>query len=604
MAAKLTERHQAWLDAFVAAHGRAPRVLHVGNVANNAFNNAKVLNEAGIDSDVVCYDYYHIMGCPEWEDADCDVRGIDQMKPQWYRVDLQGYQRPNWFAQGPMGLCLAYLQARRGPEPARAEPLWQELLVASGVVPPPPDKQTECLPDSNLPVAQPALAANSDPLDRLGLPPVVLRLARICRSVVTAPSSLTWMRSKRMVRRIGRRLAPWAVSAGPIPTAMAADTVSGPEQTPIAVRAEPQSQPVNPHLEALITAFADLFPDRPDQLSREDLLPYGGCREEWARLCALYDLVIGYSTDGIYPLLADKRPYIAFEHGTIRDIPFAPTGQGRVAALTYAQSDAVFMTNADSLPQARRLHAKRIIKGLHGFNWPNMQRRLAQVKRADLQALFGLAPGIKTFIAPARQQWRDGPVTWQKGNDRIVRAVHLLAQRYAGQFKVILVAWGGEVELTRQLIAELGVESHVLWIDPVPKADLWALYLATDCVLDQFILTCIGGVTMEALALGTPIITALDDATMTEFYGETIPLLNAQTVDEIATAMAEVIEGTPRARAAGQRSHGWFHAHHTGDVVLDKLLEAICAVVPVPSDPAPVPSAAGLPRPSLVRQAA
>ena len=59
-----------WLDKFRQQHGRSPRVLHIGNIANNAYNNAKLLNKVGLECDVICYGYYHIMGCPEWEDAD------------------------------------------------------------------------------------------------------------------------------------------------------------------------------------------------------------------------------------------------------------------------------------------------------------------------------------------------------------------------------------------------------------------------------------------------------------------------------------------------------------------------------------------------------
>jgi hypothetical protein len=45
-------------------------VLHVGNVANNGYLNAKLLNDAGCDCDVLAYAHYHTMGCPEWEESD------------------------------------------------------------------------------------------------------------------------------------------------------------------------------------------------------------------------------------------------------------------------------------------------------------------------------------------------------------------------------------------------------------------------------------------------------------------------------------------------------------------------------------------------------
>jgi hypothetical protein len=56
--------NRAWLRAFEINRGRPLRVLHIGNIANNAYNNVKIQRERGIDADVLSLDY-----CPEWEDA-------------------------------------------------------------------------------------------------------------------------------------------------------------------------------------------------------------------------------------------------------------------------------------------------------------------------------------------------------------------------------------------------------------------------------------------------------------------------------------------------------------------------------------------------------
>src|SRR5205085_10791371 len=116
---------------FQSARGRRPRVLHIGNIANNAFLNAKILNQAGYDCDVMCADYYHIMGCPEWEEEDFIGTIPDQFSPDWSTVDLQGYQRPRWFAQGPQPLCLDYLLAKRSGDIRAADLRWEDLSTAS-----------------------------------------------------------------------------------------------------------------------------------------------------------------------------------------------------------------------------------------------------------------------------------------------------------------------------------------------------------------------------------------------------------------------------------------------------------------------------------------
>ena len=54
-------------------------------------------------------------------------------------------------------------------------------------------------------------------------------------------------------------------------------------------------------------------------------------------------------------MIAGTVPYVAYEHGTIRDIPFSDTSIGRLTALAYARAEAVVITNPDCLDAAKRL---------------------------------------------------------------------------------------------------------------------------------------------------------------------------------------------------------------------------------------------------------
>lgn len=77
----------AFLKEFQRAHNRPLRVLHIGNIANNAYNNALIQRRFGIEADVICYNYYHVMGCPEWEAASFDGN-IDNMFPEIGRAHV------------------------------------------------------------------------------------------------------------------------------------------------------------------------------------------------------------------------------------------------------------------------------------------------------------------------------------------------------------------------------------------------------------------------------------------------------------------------------------------------------------------------------------
>ena len=80
-------------------HGIA--ILHIGNIATNAYNIAKALRQrTDIEADVFTRDYCYYISEPEWEDADIDpVQFADLSWPDWSTVDLKGFQRPAWFKQ-------------------------------------------------------------------------------------------------------------------------------------------------------------------------------------------------------------------------------------------------------------------------------------------------------------------------------------------------------------------------------------------------------------------------------------------------------------------------------------------------------------------------
>ncbi|MGX5735308.1 glycosyltransferase family protein [Bosea thiooxidans] len=118
--------HNETLKGLETKLGRPLRVLHIGNIANNAYNNARIQRQYGIEADVLSYDYYHVMSTPEWEDAKFEGE-IDQDAPNWWGSSLKGWQRPDWFVQGPASACLQYLRAKRFGYRRLQKLLWRYL---------------------------------------------------------------------------------------------------------------------------------------------------------------------------------------------------------------------------------------------------------------------------------------------------------------------------------------------------------------------------------------------------------------------------------------------------------------------------------------------
>lgn len=73
------------------------KILHFGNIANNAYLNSKFLRSQQYLSDVISLNYKHIMGQPEWEDAEIISHG-DDFAPNFLLYN--SFKKPNWFYDG------------------------------------------------------------------------------------------------------------------------------------------------------------------------------------------------------------------------------------------------------------------------------------------------------------------------------------------------------------------------------------------------------------------------------------------------------------------------------------------------------------------------
>jgi glycosyltransferase involved in cell wall biosynthesis len=536
-----------WLRDFERRHGRPLRVLHIGNIANNAYNNAKIERGYGIEADVLCHDYYHVMGCPEWEDASFDGRIDDEMFPDWWAVGLKGYRRPRWFAQGPLDASVRYLLAKNGN--AHAALLWRSLqaerwlLCRKSRAARLARKWLASFTGCEIAyVAQPANSAIAHTLERW--------LSILLRHRVPFRSALS--RLRRRVSRVAR----------------AANLASD---------AARHRREMRKKQGRLIAAAAALVPPAtllPGDLERVFLWwwhPY------LRLLLSRYDVIQGYGIFGEVPLAAGV-PFIAYEHGTIRAIPFKDDAEGRLCAVTYRCAAAVFVTNSDNLEAAEKLNLEpsRVVCLPHAFDSDKLER-FAQANPAPPRD-----PGAPPlFFSPTRQHWVDDDPGWAKGNDRVFRAMRQLLDEGI-ECRLRLVAWGVDLERSRALIEELSLTARVEWVPTMKKRELWAQYLAADGVIDQFVVPAMGGVTFEAMMLARPVITAIDRAQTARFFGEAPPVLSCRSVDEIVDAMRNVATDPADAAGRGKANLAWMRRYHSARRIVELQAETYRRIVESP----------------------
>jgi len=295
-------------------------ILHVGNIANNAWQNAKLLSDDFCWTNLVlCPDYYHAMSAPEWEDAEI-VEQVNVYAPLWFKCDLKDYKRPDNFLCGPERLILKVAQGMLTGE--RSEWLEKNMCIANGTFP-----------------ASAVLRNIFRIYWRFGFRSIAISL------FLVMPLSVAWF----VLSKLGLvevKFNKWVLHlAGLI------------RDVPILGRCADAFRKGSGRynlskgrINNLIRDFETRFPNRIDKLTEEDFKSIS-INKHWVSLFEASDIVQCYSIDPIKPMVLGV-PYFAFEHGTLRDIPFENSPRGRLTSLAYARSEHVFVTNFDCLENA------------------------------------------------------------------------------------------------------------------------------------------------------------------------------------------------------------------------------------------------------------
>lgn len=641
--------------------GRSLRVLHIGNIANNAYNNAKIQRQFGIEADVLCYDYYHVMAAPEWEDGGL-TDPVDPALPNWWKTNLKGFKRPDWYVQGPLKLCIAYLQAYRTGNAERVAVMrsliqedyisklrdaaklkgeqWQE----------PRRSAPEYLRDARLTIDKVASRARIDGVRskefakvlckafagrvrsraekalatfkaKLEVAPIqlhthaanVLRLlfwrsacrwfakpvlpkraqlalriyqqARIAAGKGPLPDATlrlvadsipqeirnaSWVRILPVVLRSSAKAAFWGAAAGMktgVEFITRDRTRKAPENRPDHSEKLPSHQVPDAslpgHARHLLDKECAYQPVDADVRAAFLSIANFHC-ELFAPLLNYYDVVQGYSIDGIIPLVNRFKPFACYEHGTLREIPFENTLLGLQCRVAYRNAPAVFVTNTDVLPSVDRfaLDPKCVHYLPHAFDDQKLLRW--RESHAHLQP----TPGEVVFFSPTRHHWKDNNPSLTKGNDvMLLAAGQLLAKGVT--FRLVLVEWGQDTDATKALLKTLGLETRTKWVKPMGKQDLWRCYCTSHAVLDQFTLPALGGVGFETLALGRRLITKTDQPTLAKFFGCAPPVLAAADVEDVTASMESVINDAGDRSGIGKSGQEWIKKWHSARRVVE-----------------------------------
>ncbi|MBV9248065.1 MAG: glycosyltransferase [Acetobacteraceae bacterium] len=563
----------------------AKHVLHVGNISNLAYGNARMAQSSRLINYVVSYDFWHFASWPEWEDltsTDLQTRVEDfgdPYFPDFWRLKPESRRRPQWFAQGPQLLAIAYLVLLREGNIEAAQTAWRCLHYQSFKACRLRDTMPQRHVLSRSQFEEFLQGANLSDEEREELEEgfrfdLLLQRLRELLGKTEGPEAAAMASPPFDPKFVDRWIAVdpslradiHAFRANLLTYACGFEQRElPPSHSDFALPARLQHM-----LHAIGALLSGVIPRyRPAGPSAEDVAPYSFVIPYWRDLFARFDEVILYGPMAVLGALVGGS-YIAYEHGTIRDAPFQDSGYGRLVRHAFEHARHVFITNADYFSATRRIEIAPSRRTC--IPHPCEEQRYDELRhcyptpRSD-------APIV--FVAPARHDWQLSDPSLSKGNDRLIRAFAAVVAETRTPLQLEFVEWGLDVDASRALIEKLGISSNVIWKKPMPKGVLWREYLLANAVVDQFLISSIAGVSFEALALGRRCITHDDGIANREFFGVQPPLLSAHTEAQIADRLRQVIDDPMDRRGVGRAGRDWIEKYHSRDVTIDKLCSVL-----------------------------
>ncbi len=180
-----------------------------------------------------------------------------------------------------------------------------------------------------------------------------------------------------------------------------------------------------------------------------------------------------------------------------------------------------------------------------------------------------------TFLLPARQHWGF------KGQNLVLKAISMLSPQERKRSRIVLMAWGRDLQRTEQLTKQLGLTEVIEWSPILTKNELWdACSQPGTVVMDQFPTLDfhgggLGGVARDAMAVGAVVITHARPETQLWIHKTPPPIWHAECSSrDILRQIRKCLTMTPEElRKSGQRNTEWLLAECSYERVIPRIVK-------------------------------
>lgn len=307
--------------------------------------------------------------------------------------------------------------------------------------------------------------------------------------------------------------------------------------------------------------------------------------------------------NGLWPIVAAKsgKPYVAVMTGSDLEV-YADYHAMAKTQTRHLQNSSILSRPFKSIVYSQIVRQQRnAIREANGFIAaipgliPNADRLWRDISPRGLH-LFGLMTDladikpvqlpnnqVPRILCAARLNWtlpmRSGTCELDyKGSDILLKGLALYLARSEVPMRLTLVRKGFDITETEALVAELGLNDAVDWLDEMSPSKLIEEYMKSDIIADQFAKSIVSVAGLDAMAMGRPLLANGRPEIMEPFIGESSPICQAANPEEVCEQLIRLSDPAER-ELVGQKSRAYVEKHHSTDSVAKRCLDVLEAVV-------------------------
>ena len=188
----------------------------------------------------------------------------------------------------------------------------------------------------------------------------------------------------------------------------------------------------------------------------------------------------------------------------------------------------------------------------------------------NIEKLIKLKKNNFIYFSQTRHYWKGKSKKDpnNKGSNKLIYAWKKFINEHRPNAILVLFEYGNDFLASKKLIMDLNLDERIIWMPLSPRKEIMKMISFVDVVMGEFTHSWfIGGLSMEAISMGKPLITYRDERYLGNFYKDNYPILNACSTDEIYNKIVFSYQNKNKILRIGDLSKKWFEENVTNSFI-------------------------------------